>query len=65
MRVGRLAHEIFEGLALGALAATIVVGSAFVWIGVPLGGLWLVGRLTTTWEHSLLLALCVIPTAMV
>ena len=42
-----------------------MVGSAFVWIGVPVGGLWLAGRITADANHFLLLTLCSIPTAMV
>jgi hypothetical protein len=62
---GRLAQEMLEGLAMAVLAIVIVAGSMFVWIGLPLSGLWLAGRITTTPEHFLLLALCAIPTAMV
>ncbi|MDQ3936500.1 MAG: hypothetical protein M3340_17910 [Actinomycetota bacterium] len=61
----RIGHELLEGLATGLLAVTIVLGSAFVWIGVPLGGLWLAGRITTEPDRFLLFALCSIPTAMV
>lgn len=60
-----IAQEMLEGLARALLAVTIVAGSAFVWIGVPVGGLWLAGRITTEPDHFLLLALCSIPTAMV
>lgn len=62
---GRLGQELLEGLALAVLAVTLVVGSAFVWIGVPLGGLWLAGQITQDPNHFLLLGLCSIPTAMV
>ena len=62
---GRIAHELLEGLVMAALAFVIVTGSLFVWIGLPLGGLWLAGRITAEPEHFLLLALCGIPTAMV
>ena len=62
---GRLPHELLRALATSALALTIVLGSAFVWIGVPLAGLWLAGELTTTSVRFLLFTLCTIPTAMV
>ena len=42
-----------------------MLGSALVWIGIPVGGLWLAGRITQDPNHFLLLALCSIPTSMV
>ena len=65
MTVGRIAHDVLEAAAVGLLAVTIVVGSAFTWIGVPLAWLFLAGRITTEPAHVLLLALCAIPTSMV
>jgi hypothetical protein len=62
---GRLGQDLFEGVATAVLAATLVIGSAFVWIGVPLGGLWLAGQITQDPNHFLLFGLCSIPTAMV
>ena len=32
----------------GVLAVAVVLGSAAMWIGIPLGGLWLAGELTST-----------------
>ena len=61
----RLRHGLLHHVVAAALALTIVLGSAFVWIGVPAGGLWLAGRITADPNHFLLLALCSIPTAMV
>jgi hypothetical protein len=49
----------------GALAVAIVLGSAVLWIGIPLLGLWLAGKLTTTPEGFLLIALGGVPLAMV
>ena len=51
--------------ATAALAVAIVVGSAVLWIGIPLLGLWLAGRLTTTAEGFLFATLGGIPLAMV
>ena len=48
-----------------ALAAAIVLGSAVLWIGIPLAGLWLGGRFTTKGEDFLLVTLAGIPVAMV
>jgi hypothetical protein len=53
------------GLVTAALAVAIVVGSAVLWIGIPLLGLWLAGRLTTTAEGFLFATLGGIPLAMV
>lgn len=61
----RLGQEILEELAIGALAVMVVLGSAFVWIGIPAGGLWLAGQITAEPDRFLLLALVSIPTAMV
>jgi hypothetical protein len=53
------------GAVTAALAVAIVVGSAVLWIGIPLLGLWLAGRLTTTAEGFLFATLSGIPLAMV
>ena len=65
MTAGRGAHQLLEALATAALAVTLVAGSLFVWIGVPVGGLWLAGELTRSPEHFFLLSLGAIPTSMV
>ena len=46
------------------LAVAIVLGSAFLWIAIPLGGLWLAGELTTTAQGFLFATLGGIPLAM-
>ena len=46
------------------LAVAIVLGSAALWIGIPLGGLWLAGELTTTAQGFLFATLGGIPLAM-
>jgi hypothetical protein len=48
----------------GFLAIVIVLGSAFLWIGAPVAGLWLAGRVTSDALTAVLFALIVIPTAM-
>ena len=65
MTAGRGAHQVLEALATAALALTLVAGSLFVWIGVPVGGLWLAGEITRSPERFFLLSLCTIPTTMV
>jgi hypothetical protein len=47
------------------LAAAIVLGSAFVWIGIPWGALWLAGSFTRSNEGFLFAVLGGIPLAMV
>lgn len=47
------------------LAVAIVVGSAILWIGIPLAGLWLAGELTTDAQSFLFATLGGIPLAMV
>ena len=46
------------------LAVAVVLGSAAMWIGIPLGGLWLAGELTTTAQGFLFATLGGIPLAM-
>jgi hypothetical protein len=57
--------DLLAGAVTAALAVAIVVGSAVLWIGIPLLGLWLAGRLTTTAEGFLFATLGGIPLAMV
>lgn len=47
------------------LAVAIVLGSAVLWIGIPILGLWLAGRFTTTAEGFLFATLGGIPVAMI
>ena len=61
----RFAHDTGEALATAVLAVAVVVGSAFLWIGIPVLGLLLAGAVTTTAQGFLLAALGGIPTAMV
>lgn len=53
------------GAVTAALAVAIVAGSAFLWIGIPLLGLWVAGRFTTTAEGFLFATLGGIPLVMV
>jgi hypothetical protein len=59
------AHDIFERVAEAALALAIVVGSAFLWVGIPWGGFWLAGELTSSAEGFLFAVLGGVPLAMV
>ncbi len=54
-----------ERLAVAALAVVIVLGSALVWIGVPVAGLWVAGRVTTDPLRFIMFSLLAIPTTMV
>jgi hypothetical protein len=54
-----------DRVAAGFLAVVIVLGSALLWIGVPVAGLWLAGRVTTDALTAVLFALIAIPVAMV
>ncbi len=56
--------NVARAVAVAALAVAIVVGSAFLWIGLPVLGFWLAGELTTTAE-AFLLAAWGVPAAMV
>jgi hypothetical protein len=58
-------REILAAMVTAALAAAIVVGSAVLWIGIPVAGLWLAGMFTTTAEGFLFATLGGIPLAMI
>lgn len=53
-----------DRLEAAGLAVAIVVGSAVLWIGVPVGGFWVAGRITTDGVTAVLLALLAIPPTM-
>ena len=60
-------HEERGSLAdavTAALAVAVVLGSAALWIGIPFGGLWLAGELTSTAQGFLFATLGGIPLAM-
>jgi hypothetical protein len=52
------------GAVTALLGVAIVLGSAALWIGIPFGGLWLAGELTTTAQGFLFATLGGIPLAM-
>jgi hypothetical protein len=58
-------RDLAAAAITAALAVTIVVGSAVLWIGIPVAGLWLAGRFTTRAETFLLVTLGGVPVAMV
>ena len=58
-------RDILGEVVTATLAGAIVVGSAVLWIGIPLAGLWLAGKITSRAEVFLLVTLVAIPTAMV
>jgi hypothetical protein len=49
-----------ERLLAALLIATMVLGAAVVWIGVPIGGMWLAGELTDQFGLHLPLAMALI-----
>ncbi len=60
-----LGERVTRALAICLLAAGVVLGSAALWIGIPLGGLWLAGELTSSPTTFLLVILIAVPTSMV
>jgi len=58
-------NDLSRAMAAAALAVVIVLGSAFLWIGVPVLGFWLAGELTTTSQGYLFFVLPVVPVTMV
>ena len=51
--------------AAAVLAVTVVLGSAFLWIGIPWAGFWLAGQVTASNEGFLFAALGGVPLAMI
>ena len=65
MSADSLPQRTGKGIAVAALAFALVAGSAFLWIGVPVLGFWLAGKLTDTAEGFLFAVLGGVPLAMV
>ena len=61
----RSLHPALHASVAAVLGTVIVVGSLFVWIGVPVLGLKAVVAFTAQPQHVVILAICVIPLAMV
>ena len=68
--IGLLAHgggarpSWLDRVVAGCLAVSIVLGSAVVWMGVPVAGFWVAGRITRDGVTAVLSALIAIPVAM-
>ena len=58
-------RDVAMRIAAAALAAAIVFGSLFLWIGVPVLGMWIAGQLTTSNVGFLFATLGGIPVTMV
>jgi hypothetical protein len=54
-----------ERAALGLLLVLMAIGSLALWLGIPVGGLWALSKLTETKANHFLAALVAIPAAMV
>jgi hypothetical protein len=53
-----------QRIAIGLLAAAIVLGSALLWIGIPIATFWLASQVTSDSVRGVLFSLIVIPAAM-
>ena len=60
-----LGERVTRALVVGLLAAGVVLGSAFLWMGIPIGWLWLAGELTSRSTTFLLVILIAVPASMV
>jgi NADH:ubiquinone oxidoreductase subunit 5 (subunit L)/multisubunit Na+/H+ antiporter MnhA subunit len=61
----RRPRRVGERLAMGFLFALMAIGSLALWLGIPIGGLWALSKLTDTKANHFLAALVAIPAAMV
>ena len=62
---GGTSHTWGERVALASLAVVIVLGSALLWIGVPIAVLWVAGRIAPDALTAVLFALIAVPATMV
>jgi len=68
--IGLLAHgggarpSWLDRVVAGCLAVSIVLGSAVVWMGVPVAGFWVAARITGEGVTAVLFALLAIPVTM-
>ena len=58
-------HAIAMRIAAAALAVAIVFGSLFLWIGVPVLGMWIAGQVTSSSVGFLFATLGGIPVTMI
>ena len=58
-------RELATRIAAAALAVAIVFGSLFLWIGVPVLGMWVAGQVTTSSVGFLFATLGGIPITMI
>ena len=54
-----------DRLAAAFLLALMAVGALVLWIGVPVGSLWVASKLSDSGTGHLLIALPLVPTAMI
>jgi flagellar biosynthesis protein FliQ len=60
-----LGERMTRVLVIGLLAAAVMAGSALLWIGIPIAGLWAAGEVTDKASTFLLVILLAVPSAMV
>jgi hypothetical protein len=60
---GRRPSSLDRAVA-GSLAVAVVLGSALMWIGVPVAGFWVAARITGEGVSAVLFALLAIPLTM-
>jgi hypothetical protein len=63
-RPGGTGRSWVDRVAAGCLAGVIVLGSALLWMGVPVAGFWLAARVAPDGVTAVLSALVAVPVAM-
>jgi hypothetical protein len=63
-RPGGTGRSWVDRAAAGCLAGVIVLGSALLWMGVPVAGFWLAARVAPDGVTAVLSALIAVPVAM-
>ena len=57
-------RRAIDRLAAAFLLAVLTAGCLFLWIGIPAGGLWLLGRVVESSINHFVIGLVGVPTAM-
>src|SRR5207244_1846420 len=57
-------HALGDRLAGVFVLVTLGVATLVFWLGIPIGGLWFLSKVTDSWNGHFLLSLVLIPTAM-
>jgi hypothetical protein len=64
LTVGPREGGVADRLAAGFVLCVMGVATLVFWIGIPVGGLWFLSKVTDSWNGHFLLSLVLIPAGM-